>query len=90
MTVAIEAMMAAFPDHIFQFQEIKKDHVGTAAFLKRLRFAGFQASASPSTIKNEGLSAGVLTAARKHVSVQLPPGKDKDGITVDPAAFGAG
>ena len=77
-------MMGAFPHHIFQLQEIRKDHKATTALLKRLRFAGFQASASPSIIKNEGLSAGVLTAARKHVSVQLPPGKEKDGITTDP------
>ena len=83
-------MMGAFPDHVFQFQEIKKDHRATAALLKRLRSTGFQASASPSIIKNEGLSAAVVTAARKHVSVQLPPGKDKDGITADPAASGAG
>lgn len=84
VTVAIEVMMGAFPDHVFQLQGIKKDHRATAALLMRLRFAGFQASASPSIIKNEGLSAGVLAAARKHVSVQLPPDKDKDGITADP------
>ena len=51
---------------------------------KRLRYQGFQVSASPSAIKNEGLSAGVLTAVRKHINAQLPAGKDKDGVTVDP------
>ena len=84
ITVVVEAMMGAFLAHIFQLQEIKKDHKAIAALLKRLRFKGFQASASPSIIKNEGLSAGVLTAARKHVSVQLLPGKEQDGITADP------
>ena len=77
-------MMEASPDHVYHLQETKKDHKATAALLKRLRFKRFQAAASPSVIKNEGLSAGVLTAARKHVSVQLPPGKDNDGITDDP------
>lgn len=84
ITTAAEAMMAAFPDHIFQLQEIKKDHKATVPLLKRLRFAGFQVAASPSIIKNEGLSAGVLTAARKHVSVQLSLGRERDGITDDP------
>ena len=31
VTVAVEAMMAALPDHIFQLQEIKKDYKATAA-----------------------------------------------------------
>ena len=84
VSTAIEAMMAAFPDDIFQFQEIKKDRLGMISLLKRLRFSGFQASVSPSAIKNEGLSAGVFIAVRKHINAQLPAGKDKDGITADP------
>ena len=47
-------------------------------------YHGFQVSASPSAVKNEGLSAGVLTAVRKHVNAQLPAGKDKDGVMADP------
>ena len=41
VTVAIVAIMGAFPDHVFQLQEIKKDHRATVALLKRLRFVGF-------------------------------------------------
>ena len=77
VTGAIEAMMKAFPDDVFHFQETKKDKSDTAALLKRLRFSGFQCSAAPSTIKHEGLSAGVLTAIRKTANAQLPCGKRK-------------
>lgn len=76
--------MLALPDDVFQFQEIKKDRLGLLSLLKRLRYRGFQVSASPSAIKNEGLSAGVLTAVRKHINAQLPADKDKDGVMVDP------
>lgn len=84
VTSAVETVIEASADHVIHLQETKKDHKATSALLKRLRCKGFHTAASPAIIKNVDLSAGVLTAARKEVSVQLPPGKDHDGITDDP------
>ena len=83
ITTAVEAMMMAFPDGIYHFQETEKDRAQTIALLKRLRRNGFQCSASHSTVKHEGLSTGVLTAVRKITDAQLPCG-DSDGLTADP------
>ena len=84
ITTAVEAMMLAFPDDIFQSPEIKRDRSGVFALLERFRRLGFQASAAPSALKNELLSSVVLTAVRKHVDARLPACKAKDGITSDP------
>lgn len=72
VTTAVQAMMLAFPDDIFQSQEIKKDRTGVLALLKllkRLRRLGFQVPAAPLALNNESLPAG---SARPCVSTSMP------------------
>ena len=83
ITPAIEEMMDSMDDDVYHFQEIFKNHKARLALLKRLRHKGYQCAAAPSVIKDDSLSAGVLTAARKCIDFQLPS-ENAEGITADP------
>lgn len=82
-TPALEQMMHAFEDDVYHMQEICQDRMQCIALMARLRVRGYQCVAAPSVIKHEGLSAGVLTAARETVDALLPC-QDSEGIAGDP------
>ena len=75
-------MMLAFQDDIYHFQEILEYRTQAAALLARLRVKRHQCAAAPSVKKSESLPAGVLTAARKTINVQMPCGYN-EGLAND-------
>lgn len=83
ITPATEQMMLAFEEDVYHMQEILKDRSQCKALLARLRVRGYQCVAASSVMQQEGLSAGVLTTARKTVDVELPC-QGSDCITGDP------